>query len=72
MSRRIRYVRGNRQGTGWLRRGIDDYEDRVPLVAIEVDYDAERADILVALGDMAAAVIKDPELQHNSLDGRTG
>ena len=69
MSRRIRYARFSPRATGWFRRIIDDYAPRTPLVAIEVDYDADREDILRALGDMAAAVIEDRELRHNVSGG---
>jgi len=66
MSRRIRYAKYQPDG-GWLRQVIDS-EQRVPLVCIEVDYDADREAILTALGDAAAAIIEDRELStHPSL-----
>jgi hypothetical protein len=58
MSRLIRYA--HKSTGGWVRSVLDTH--RNPVVAVEVDYDATREDILRALAGLTAAIKNDKEI----------
>ena len=60
MSRLIRY--SHKDTGGWLRSVIDTPHS-YPTVAIEVNFDASREDILRALAGLTAAIKNDKEVR---------